>query len=254
MNFPKQTDDRISNANHLKSLNTVETKRTRLKKNDNSYHLESTDETSRKTRYPSFSHVKCKIPSHIIKPKSTHVIVKQKPLNYPTFAHVKHRIDDKNLLNRPGPNRLKETYVRLQSFSHVKSTIPEGKVDLKLKHKRLHTKDQNSNTKKSSATNSRNKKTNTLDRRRSQNDRTLEECSSISKKSNDINKPDLLIKEENSNKSTTQENESVTNNPVKNKCHLLSEIQRKRIVAVFKGGSKLLTFPLPFLLILTNYD
>lgn len=36
--------------------------------------------------------------------------------------------------------------------------------------------------------------------------------------------------------------------------HLLSELQRRRIAEIFKGGSRLLKMPFPFLLVYASYE
>lgn len=36
--------------------------------------------------------------------------------------------------------------------------------------------------------------------------------------------------------------------------HFLSELQRRRVAEIFKGGSRLLKIPFPFLLVCASYD
>ncbi|KAK7574351.1 hypothetical protein V9T40_011542 [Parthenolecanium corni] len=176
---------------------------------------------AKKSRYPSFSHVKCRVPSHIVKAQRRPTVApKASGRSYPTFEHITHKIDDECRQQRPKAKRLHETYVRLNSYSKVSSTIPKAEPRRAWPENSGQPADQSTE---------------------SQMQQALAASTSTG--------------------STVSDADGVRKWPqgammrvLRPRNHMLSELQRRRIAEIFKGGSRLLKMPFPFLLVYASYD
>lgn len=78
------------------------------------------------TRYPSFSAITCKIPSHVVRkpiPWKTSHSKSKNVKKYPSYENIRHKIDDENPSSRTFTKRVRTEYIKLPSFSNVNSTI-----------------------------------------------------------------------------------------------------------------------------------
>lgn len=174
---------------------------------------------AKKSRYPSFSHVKCRVPSHIVKaarhPAAPKVASRRA---YPTFEHITHKIDDEGRQQRPKARRLRETYVRLNSYSHVDSTIPKARRPPEGQQPA---------------------------------DQPVESQPPAQKR-------ELAAMSTGSTVANVEEScpnqQMALTRVLRPRHHLLSELQRRRIAEIFKGGSRLLKMPFPFWLVYASYD
>ncbi len=224
--------------------------------------IEGIGKPSHQKRYPSFSQVKCKIPSHIVKSKPAHVVVKSKSARkYPTFDHVAHKIDDENLLERPVANRLKESYVRLKSFSNVPSSIPKAQSRRRNVRGDVKKNDQSGSSKPLSLE-SANKKygpelvafQKTIEGSDVAGDSDVQDEEDVAKAAegedvtNETNDP-MEGSGTHSQEQGLQMDSITTIGTAETRHHFLSELQRRRIIYIFKRGTQLLKIPFPFLLI-----
>lgn len=222
-------------------------------------------------RYPSFSAVTCKIPSHVVKKKpasktnSKFTRIKQ----YPSYKNVKHRIDDENPTSRPLAKRARTEFVRLPSFSNVNSTIP---ARICKNNASLLAKTSDNTAYPTPITSTRARaltpsivvdnddflaiKSKSLEEddvtlsNDTSNENVFRRIGSRYKSTSDVSTTCICDESdcEQKNKSTsTSSSDKKTSSPNSRKskqhCFWLPTVQRKRIRQVFKGGSKLITIP-----------